>query len=154
MPANIFVDTNIWLYSLIQSDADDRHQQAAELLLQMNFPVINSQVIREICSNLKKKTRMPEDQLRGLIHGWYQSCKVVSSNSNQHLLASRLRESYSFSYWDSLIVAAALDAGCTTLFSEDMHHGQKIEGKLTIVNPFIQSVQFASFRGDCPADMV
>lgn len=138
MPAKAFVDTNIWLYSLVQSGADDRHQQATDLLLQLAYPVINSQVIREICSNLKKKTHIPEMQLRVLIKGWYQDCRVINSNASQHLLASRLRDSYSFSYWDSLIVAAALDAGCTTLFSEDMQHGQKIESGLTIINPFIQ----------------
>lgn len=136
MPAKAFVDTNIWLYSLVQSGDDDRHRQAAELLIQLDCPVVNSQVIREICSNLKKKTRIAEEQLRALIHGWYQSCKVVNSNASQHLLASRLRDAYSFSYWDSLIVAAVLDAGCTTLFSEDMQHGQKVERELTILNPF------------------
>ncbi len=138
MPAKTFVDSNIWLYSLIQSGDDDRHQRAAELLIQLDCPVINSQVIREICSNLKKKTRISEEQLRTLIHVWYQGCKVVYSNASQHLLASRLRDTYSFSYWDSLIVAAALDAGCTTLLSEDMQHGQKIEGELAIINPFVQ----------------
>ncbi|HZW26446.1 MAG TPA: PIN domain-containing protein [Gallionella sp.] len=138
MPAKAFVDTNIWLYSLVQSGDDGRHRQAADFLLRLDRPVINSQVIREICSNLKKKTSMPEQQLRTLIQGWHQDCKVVHSNASQHLLASRLRESYSFSYWDSLIVAAALDAGCTTLFSEDMQHGQKIESALIVINPFLQ----------------
>jgi len=138
MPAKIFVDTNIWLYSLIRrmEENDDRHQQAADFLLNLACPVINSQVIREICSNLIKKVCMPEEQMRVLIQGWYQDCEVITSNASQHLLASRLRKSYSLSYWDSLIVAAAIDAGCATLFSEDMQHGQTIEGCLTIVNPF------------------
>ncbi len=136
MPAKVFVDSNIWLYSLIQSDDDEKHRQAVDFLIPLDFPVINSQVIREICSNLKKKTDMPEEQLRSLIHGWYQDCNVVHSNASQHLLASRLRNSYSFSYWDSLIVAAALDADCAMLYSEDMQHGQAIDGKLTILNPF------------------
>lgn len=139
MHVKTFVDTNIWLYSLIQNSDDDRHRQAADLLIQLDCPIINSQIIREICSNLKKKTRIPEEQIRVLIHGWYENCKVINSNVSQHLLASSLRGSYSFSYWDSLIVAAALDAGCTTLFSEDMQHGQKIESTLTIINPFIQA---------------
>jgi predicted nucleic acid-binding protein len=137
MHANAFVDTNIWLYSLIQSSDDDRHQKAIDFLLQLSSPVINSQVIREICSNLKKKTQIPENQIRSLIKGWYQDCRIINSNASQHLLASSLRDSYSFSYWDSLIVASALDAGCATLFSEDMKHGQKIENALTIINPFI-----------------
>lgn len=139
MPAKVFVDTNIWLYSLIQRvEGDDRHQQATDFLLQLACPVINSQVIREICSNLIKKVKMSEEQVRVLIDGWYQDCEVMTSNAAQHLLASRLRTSYSLSYWDSLIVAAAIDAGCTRLFSEDMQHGQTIEDCLTIINPFIK----------------
>ncbi len=139
MPAKVFVDTNIWLYSMIQrSDDYVRHQQAADFILKLAYPVINSQVIREICSNLIKKSRIPEEQLRILIHGLYQGCEVIASNVAQHMLASRLRDAYSLSYWDSLIVAAALDTGCATLFSEDMQHGQKIERYLTIINPFIQ----------------
>lgn len=137
MPAKVFVDSNIWLYSLIQKRDDHRHQQAATFVLRLSHPVINSQVIREICSNLIKKAGIPEEQLRVLICRWYQDCEVAPSNASQHLLASRLRVSYSLSYWDSLIVAAALDAGCTKLFSEDMQHGQIIEDCLTIINPFI-----------------
>lgn len=136
MPDKFFVDSNIWLYSLIQSGDDNRHQQAVDFLIQLESPVINSQVIREICSNLKKKTSIPEEQLCSLIRGWYQDCKVVHSNASQHLLASRLRDSYSLSYWDSLIVAAALEANCVKLYSEDMQHGQIIDGKMTIQNPF------------------
>ena len=140
MPAKVFVDTNIWLYSLIQRvDGDDRHQQAIDFLINLTRPVINSQVIREICSNLIKKAGMPEEQLCVLVHGWYQDCEVIHSNATQHLLASRLRKAYSLSYWDSLIIAAAIDAGCVTLFSEDMQHGQIIEDCLTIINPFIAS---------------
>ena len=66
MPAKVFVDTNIWLYSLVQKVEvnDDRHRQAADFLLNLVRPVINSQVIREICSNLIKKLSMPEEQMR------------------------------------------------------------------------------------------
>jgi predicted nucleic acid-binding protein len=137
MPAKAFVDSNIWLYALIQSD-DSRHRKANDFLQHMELPIINSQVIREVCSNLKKKTSISEVHLRFLIRGWYQNCQVVHSNENQHEIASLYRESYSFSYWDSLIIAAAIDSGCTKLFSEDMQHGQQIGSKLTIINPFIK----------------
>ena len=53
------------------------------------------------------------------------------------MLASQLRQTLALSFWDSLIVAAALDAGCTTLYSEDMQHGQRISDQLTIVNPLL-----------------
>ena len=139
MPAKIFVDTNIWLYSLIQtSEEDTRHQIAAAFLDSVERPVISTQVIREATYNLIKKARMPEDSIRALITSWYQDCVVHESSEAQFLHASRLRDLYSLSYWDSLIIAAALDANCATLYSEDMQHGQIIDGKMTILNPFFQ----------------
>ena len=50
--------------------------------------------------------------------------------------ASELREAYSLSYWDSLIVASALEAGATVLYSEDMHHDLWINARLRVINPF------------------
>ncbi|MBK7004287.1 MAG: PIN domain-containing protein [Burkholderiales bacterium] len=135
MPAKVFVDTNIWLYALVQSNdvpGDTRHQQAREFLCQLIRPVINSQVIR----GLPISSKAAEASVQRLLQGWYRDSEVLASNVGQHLLASSLRTNSRFSYWDSMIVAAALDAGCTTLYSEDMQHGQRVEGQLTIVNPF------------------
>jgi predicted nucleic acid-binding protein len=137
MPARIFVDTNIWLYALVPNVDDPRHVRAAEFVLGLTRPWINSQVIREASSNLLKKTDIAESRLRGIIRDWYRHCEIHHSNAAQHLLASEVRERYSLSYWDSLIVAAALDAGCTVLASEDMQHGLTIDGRLTITNPFV-----------------
>jgi predicted nucleic acid-binding protein len=142
MPDRVFVDTNIWLYSLVQDPSvsgDARHALAFDFLQALSRPVLNSQVMRETCSNLIKKAGFSEERIRRLVRGWYQDCEIHASNANQHLLASELRERHSFSYWDSLIVAAALDAGCVTLYSEDMQHGQAIDGRLTILNPFVGS---------------
>jgi predicted nucleic acid-binding protein len=50
--------------------------------------------------------------------------------------AWELRITHKFSYWDSLIVASALQAGCTTLYTEDLNHGMIVDKKLHIVNPF------------------
>jgi predicted nucleic acid-binding protein len=93
-------------------------------------------VVREVCCNLIKKASVPEERIRKLVAGWYSDCEIVHSNATQFLLASQLRENAAFRYWDSLIVAAALDAGCSTLYSEDMQHRQVVQGQLTILNPF------------------
>ncbi|MEQ1530387.1 MAG: PIN domain-containing protein [Methylococcales bacterium] len=138
MTAKVFVDSNIWLYAFVNQRDDPRHESAATFLLNLGTPVINSQVIREVCSNLIKKIKIPEDYLRVLINAWYQDCEVIHCYHSQHLLASKLRVSCSLSYWDSLIVAAALDAGCTTLYSEDLQHGQVFEYCLTVVNPLVE----------------
>lgn len=137
MPAKVFVDTNIWLYALVSHADDPKHVRAASFVLGLKRPLINSQVIREASSNFLKKAGISEEKLRSIIQDWYRNCDIYPSNAAQHVLASELREKHSFSYWDSLIVAAALDAGCSTLFSEDMQHGQNIENRLTIVNPFL-----------------
>ena len=52
-------------------------------------------------------------------------------------VALEIRERYGFSWYDSLIVAAALESGCELLYSEDMQHGQVIEGRLRVINPFL-----------------
>jgi predicted nucleic acid-binding protein len=138
MPVSEFIDSNVWLYALMQTNdavRGDKRQRARALLAGLERPVINSQVVREVCSNMLKKAAEPEAGLLRLITDLYLKCEIHPSTEAQHLLASQLRQSASFSYWDSLIVAAALDAGCTTLFSEDMQHGRVIEGRLTIVNP-------------------
>lgn len=63
--------------------------------------------------------------------------KLITKDSLRHSFAISIK--YGFSHWDSLIVAAALEAECTTLYSEDMQHGRVIEGRLTIINPFLDS---------------
>jgi len=118
---------------------DKRHESAFAFLGALERPVINSQVMREAFSNLIRKSGFLEERIQRLIRGWYQDCEIHPSNAIQHLLASELRQNHSFSYWDSLIVAAALDAGCVTLYSEDMQHGQVIEDCLTIVNPLLSN---------------
>lgn len=135
MRANVFVDTNIWLYALVQNPADTRHQRAADFVFGLDRPKINSQIMRETCHNLIKKAGRSEAELQRFLVDWSTTCEVIHSHVGQHVWASQLREKGAFSYWDSLIVAAALDAGCTTLYSEDMQHGLKVEGQLTIVNP-------------------
>lgn len=109
---------------------------AARFLEGIERPVVSTQVIRETCSNLIR-AGIPENSIKVLIKNWYLDCEVNEASESQFLLASNLRESFSFSHWDSLIVAAALDSGCETLYSEDMQHGQVIGRTLTIINPFV-----------------
>jgi predicted nucleic acid-binding protein len=139
MPANVLVDSNIWIYAFVDNPLDDRHQRAREFVFGFDRPKINSQIIRETCHNLIKKAKRSEVDLRAFVLDWCNSCEIIHTPVSQYVLASELRESHAFSYWDSLIVAAALDAGCTSLYSEDMQHGQTIQERLTIINPFADS---------------
>lgn len=136
MSANALVDSNIWIYAFVTNPSDERHQKAQQFVLGLDRPKINSQIIRETCINLIRKARRSESDLRQFMLDWCATCEIVHTPVTQYVLASELREKHAFSYWDSLIVAAALDAGCTTLYSEDMQHGQRVLDQLTIVNPF------------------
>jgi predicted nucleic acid-binding protein len=70
-----------------------------------------------------------------IVTSFYSRCHVVSPGQATHLHASRLRATHRFSYWDSLIVAAALESRCAVLYSEDLQDGQIVDGTLTIKNP-------------------
>jgi predicted nucleic acid-binding protein len=76
--------------------------------------------------------------VKGVIHDLFTRYAPVADGEASLLRASDLRRSLSLAYWDSLIVAAALEGGCSILYTEDMQHGQVIAELLTGVNPFRQ----------------
>jgi len=130
-----FVDTNIWLYALIVNDDAQKHQIAAEIVQGGNV-VVSTQVINETCVNLLRKANLSETQLYDLIVSFYAKYEVIATEAQVLLRASRLRAQYSLSFWDSLVVAGAIESGCNVLYTEDMQDGLTVEGQLTIVNPF------------------
>jgi len=79
---------------------------------------------------------MSEPRIRDLINSFYQDYYVVQMSHTIQIQASHLRENHSVSYWDSLLVSAALEANAEILFSEDMHDGLIVENQLAILNPF------------------
>jgi predicted nucleic acid-binding protein len=140
MPASqstaAFVDTNIWLYAFIEAD-DAAKSARARHLLQSIEPIISTQVVNEVAVNLLRKAHFSEEQLRQLIEAFFEKYPIIEANKALFLSASLLRQQHSLSYWDSLIIASALQAGVSMLYSEDMQHGLKIAGQLEIVNPFV-----------------
>jgi predicted nucleic acid-binding protein len=129
-----FIDTNIWLYAFIETD--ERKCAAAKSVVQKTPDVVVSiQVINEICVNLLKKAQLSEEDIQALIVAFYDKYTVVDIDRATLLKASELRGKHSLSYWDSLIVANALNADCTVLYSEDMQDGLHIEQLLRIINP-------------------
>ena len=130
-----FVDTNIWLYAFVRTDAERDKNRAAAALIKKHLIVISSQIINEVCVNLIKKTRMDETAIAALISSFYQRYEVVEPNREIILDASRLRDRYQFSFWDSLLVASAIHAGAKRFCTEDMQDGLVVDGKLRITNP-------------------
>jgi predicted nucleic acid-binding protein len=97
---------------------------------------ISTQVINEVCLNLKRKSSFSEAEISRLIHSFYLNYDVIELNREILLKASELRMKYSLSFWDGLIVAASMAAKTEILYSEDMQNGLLIENKLRVINPF------------------
>ncbi len=131
-----FVDSNLWLYAFVLRPGEEaRHEKARALIEAPVRYTISEQVIAEVSVNLLRKAQLPEERLLGIVESFYTRCDVVVPDVAMHRVASQIRQAHRFSYWDSLIVAAALATGCSILYSEDMQHGQVIAGRLTILNP-------------------
>jgi predicted nucleic acid-binding protein len=130
-----FVDSNVWLYALVRG-ADPAKRKAAATTVSHGPCVVSTQVINGVCVNLIRKAAFDDAKIERLIRAFYRRCVVIPVEEATMLAACRLRGSFSLSFWDSLVVATALAAGCSRLYSEDLCSGQVIEGSLTIVNPF------------------
>ncbi|MCC5603007.1 PIN domain-containing protein [Nostoc favosum] len=136
-----FIDTNVWLYRLfddkkIEVAERDRKRNIAISITSNEGIIISTQVVNEVCANLLKKAAFNEEQIKAVIQSLYRRCTVVEFNLNIFESASDIRSRYNFSFWDGLIVACALSARASILYSEDMQDGLIVAGQLEIVNPF------------------
>jgi predicted nucleic acid-binding protein len=142
MTANTsFIDTNVWLYRLfddkkIEVVQRDRKRNIAISITSNEGIIISTQVVNEVSANLLKKAAFNEEQIKAVIQSLYRRCTVVEFNLNIFESASDIRSRYNFSFWDGLIVACALSARASILYSEDMQDGLVVAGQLEIVNPF------------------
>jgi predicted nucleic acid-binding protein len=131
------VDTNIWFYALARPAEGEqaKHLTARELIGALEQPVITPQIVNELSANLLRKRGWGEPELRALIGDLCSRCRLFIPGADWHEEASHLRERHGLSFWDGLVVVSARAAGCEVLFSEDMHHGLRIDS-LDILNPF------------------
>ncbi len=139
MPAEFFLDTNIFVYTFDRREPDKRARALGlvERALATGDGVVSSQVVQEFLNVALRKFERPlsdEQALRYLRDVMDPLCSVFPSISLYETALSLYRR-WRFSFYDSLIVAAALEARCEVLYSEDLQDGQEIES-LTVVNPF------------------
>lgn len=139
MSAEVFIDTNVLVY---QVDARDRQKQAiAERIVRQALLTgdgcISFQVVQEWLNTVTRKAAIPLGlpQAQAFLDTVLAPLCAVSSSVGLYRRSLDLQQRWQFSFYDSLIVAAALEAGCTRLLSEDLQHGQRIES-LVIENPF------------------
>ncbi len=143
MTAKAFVDTNIYIYALTKSqDQGDESKRIValsvfETLIESQVIVTSTQVLNEFLHNLVKKFKLEDVAVFNIVEQNILPISLIAPISFQtYHSAYRLRSEYSLSFWDSLIVACALENNCNTLYSEDMQHRQNIGNQLLIINPF------------------
>lgn len=131
-----FVDTNILLYSISPRTDDAAKRSVAIEILDRDDIALSIQVLQEFYVQATRPSgyALSEQLALGFIRTWLRF--AVQETTTPVLLAGiELSSRYKFSYWDGAIVAAARAAGCEVLYTEDLSHGQVVDG-LTIVNPF------------------
>lgn len=134
--SKVFIDSNFFIYLLNKYEKEKRRQCAA-LLLELEETssiVISTQVVKEVSAVLLRKYHYPVDDLKVLL-SQMERFEVVETPMSVIRNGIDIMQSYQLSFWSALICAAAHQAKCTAIVTEDMNDGQKILG-MKIRSPF------------------
>mgnify|MGYP000866677149 FL=1 len=139
MIERVFVDTNVLIYAH-DLDAGLKHDRAVAILSDLwenENGIVSVQVLQEFYVNVTRKISDPLTPAlaRGVIRN-YLAWQIAPNDPSTVLSASEIAERNHISFWDALIVASASNAGADRILSEDLNHGQMIEG-VVIENPFL-----------------
>jgi predicted nucleic acid-binding protein len=138
MSDKYFVDTNILMYAH-DNAAGAKHNRAKAIVEELwrdRSGVLSTQVLQELCVNLRRKAGRPVDlETARKIVADYLAWNVVTNTGESILQALEVEERYRISFWDALVVQAAEASGAAVLYSEDLSDGQAYCGVL-VVNPF------------------
>jgi predicted nucleic acid-binding protein len=133
---NKFLDSNILIYAYFDREKDK--QIVCRKLISNNKIIISTQVLQEMSNVLNRKFNASYDTIKALLLECVSNCNEIHTNTQGTIfLACDIAKRYDYSYYDSLIIASALECSCSVLYSEDMQHGQVLENTLKIVNPFV-----------------
>jgi predicted nucleic acid-binding protein len=140
MSAKVFLDTNIFVYSFDLRDLRKR-DVALDLIhktSEASTARISYQVVQEFVNvaTIKFSNPLKPNDARMYVESIMSPMWHINSSLGLTIKALDIQERWSYSFYDSMIIASALEAGCSILYSEDLHHGQTIEG-LKIINPFL-----------------
>ncbi|MDX2302337.1 MAG: PIN domain-containing protein [Microscillaceae bacterium] len=127
------MDSNICVYLL---ELGTQKQTIAENLIVKAKPVISTQVIAENINVCIRKLSYPKEDAFQHAENLIAVCDLAIINEQILRKAFKVSIQYQYRYFDSLIIATALENQCTILYSEDMQHDQIIDNQLTIINPF------------------
>ena len=134
MPDRAFIDTNVFVY--LNTDTEPDKIDKARVVINRYDCVVSTQVANELCNVLTKKFSRKAEEVDEIISVMKAVCDIVHLTLETTKKALVIHERYGYSFYDALILAAALESNCKYVISEDLQSGQIIEGKLTIINPF------------------
>ncbi len=135
----IFIDTNILVYAHDQ-DAGDKYRMAKEKVRQLwqrpIAPAVSVQVLQEFYVNLLKKNAPGDEAKQAILD--YMKWTVIENDESLLLNGIDAQKQWQLSFWDALILAAAIRAKATVLWSEDLNHEQ-LYGQVRVINPLLPS---------------
>jgi predicted nucleic acid-binding protein len=139
MTDKYFVDTNILMYAHDRSTGL-KHERARKLIEQLWLSgqgVLSTQVLQELCINLRRKVTRPlsTEEIRRLLQD-YLSWEIVVNTADSVISALDIELRYHTSFWDALVLHAAESAGAAVLYSEDLASGQSY-GPVQVINPLV-----------------
>lgn len=134
-----FIDSNVFIYLFDETDPKKRGvaQRLVQTALNGGTTSISFQVVQETLNIITRKLKKPAtpEQARRFLDNVLVPLWHVMPGHAPYQRGLDIQSRYRYSFYDALIIAAALEARCTRLYSEDLQHGQRIEG-LVVENPF------------------
>jgi predicted nucleic acid-binding protein len=134
MSGKAFVDTNVFVY--LYTNKEPEKNAVALKIIERCDCVVSVQVLNEFASVMMKKYKLTPRQVMRSIDEILENVDTIQNGAGMVRMALFICERYGYSYYDSCIIAAALESGCKILYTEDMSDGQTIEDRLTIRNAF------------------
>jgi len=135
MSDKVFLDTNIFIYLYSEDEQDKR--TVVSYTVNNNSCITSTQALNEACNVWYRKCNWDKTQVKTCLDGIEAVCDEVMLVQRKTInSAISIKDIYGYSYYDSLILASALEANCDIILTEDMSDGQIIENRLTIINPF------------------
>lgn len=138
--ASAFVDTNIWVYAHLKAPGDPRHECALARVQSGDALVISPQVVAEYY-NVMLHNAQSDAWIQANLLAMFACTQLQPARAEVLTTALGLRNRYGFSFWDCQIAAAALQAGCGSLLTEDLQHGQVLGKQLRVINPLRDDAQ-------------
>lgn len=135
--SRVFLDTNVLIYAYSSTEPEKKEKVLA--ILENENVFLSTQVINEFIWVMNRKYDIPLSSLEIITNSLFELYGMAFIGKQTINKAIGFSKDLKYSYWDSLMLAAALEADCGILYSEDMQHGQNIEDRLEIRTPFLYS---------------